>query len=512
MLNLIPSVRRNFCKNDILIPLLLAVLVLSLLSLLMPPLTESAGYELIPAAVHLDSSLSGAPLPPEEIVRKVRNAGMKVAIFGDKDNNRLEYGVLPLRNIIKKTVERESVIHYGASQYLEYLNEVALKNPDMVILPGIETVPFYYWEGSVFSGLKIRNFHKNILVFGLEKASDYENLPSVAYKKPRVFSIGCFINLWPLLLAAIGVFGFLYKRRYDAGIEAVLDEKEKRPFKKSGLILTVIGLIFTVNNFPFCPPLFDQYHGDKGSAPYQNLIDYVNSKGGMTFWSSPDVDYATYKYGPVTFETSPYYHELLNTKDYTGFAVFAEGMKHTGIPGGVWDQVLIEYINGKRKKPVWAIGELDYEEGDWMGETQTVFMVRDNTKAEILSALRSGKMYAVMGNPREQKPVLEHFQIWDELKQRWVEMGETAAVKGVTRMRIKITVPPGAGDSHVLKVIREGDVIKSINIKGSFEETIETDYQKQDGMTYYRLAFNGTLISNPIFCDFRHVTGLTKPM
>ena len=481
---------------------------------------------LVPSAVNLDSELGGGALSPEEIIQKVRDAELKVAIFADKDNNRVEYGIPPLRNLIKKTEERESVNHYGAKRYIERIEAIASNYPDMVILPGTEAVPFYYWGGSISprlilksfykwggsisSGLILKNFHKNILVFGLEKAEDYENLPSVSNKKPLEFSINCFINFWPIFVIVLGLVVFSIRKscRYHFLLTSHLSANTKIkmyiPFRYIGLgvIFTVVGFVFLVNNYPFLNPKFDQYHGDKGSSPYQELIDYVNLKGGLTFWSSPDVGTANYKMGTVTFETAPYYHELLNTKDYTGFAVFAEGMKHSGIPGGVWDQVLIEYINGERKKPVWAIGELDYEEGDWMGETQTVFLLKKLTKEDVLAALRDGRMYSVIGNVKTPKPALERFQIWDDSSQKWVEMGQTVNVKEATKMRIKLSLPAGQNQTGELKIIREGEVVKVINVTSSYEDIIDFDYRKPNGKTYYRVDYNGTLISNPIFCSF----------
>ena len=457
---------------------------------------------LVPSAVNLDSELGGGTLSPEEIIQKVRDAELKVAIFADKDNNRVEYGIPPLRNLIKKTEERESVNHYGAKRYMERIEAIASNYPDMVILPGVETIPFYYWDGTISSGLKARNFHKNILVFGLNSAEDYKNLPSVSNKKPGDFSVWCILNLWPAALIGAGVFLVFYKKRYAYFIGSSDFKGGKAGFRKSGIFLASIGVLFFINNFPFCDPRYDQYHGNMGSAPYQYLIDYVNSKGGLTFWSSPDVNTANYKMGPVTFETSPYYHELLNTRDYTGFAVFAEGMKNSGIPGGVWDQVLIEYINGERKKPVWAIGELDYEEGDWMGETQTVFLLKKLTKEDVLAALKEGRVYSVIGNAKTPKPALERFQIWDDSLQKWVEVGQTANVKKNTKMRIKLSLPAGQNQTGELKIIREGEVVEAVNVASSYESIVEFDYRKPNGKTYYRVDYNGTLISNPIFCSF----------
>lgn len=460
-------------------------------------------YQNVPAAINLESEVGGSALPPEEVVQRVRNAGIKVAIFSDKNTNEVEYGLFPLRNLIKKVEKRESIIRYGAQQYINRIENIASQNPDMVILHGAEAVPFYYWEGSVFSGLTIKNFHKNILVFGLEKAEDYKDMPSVSSKKAFKFSINCLINFWPIIVVMLGFLLFSHKKRctYSYIVNSNNSTGEVKLYKLImtkwfGVVLMAGGIVFLINNYPFCNNKFDQYHGDKGAEPYQELIDYVNAKGGLTFWSSPDVDYATYKYGPVTFDTRPYYDDLLKTKGYTGFAVFAEGMKHTGIPGGIWDKVLIEYVNGLREKPVWAIGELDYEEGGWIAETQTVMLVNQVTKADALDALRKGRMYAVTGS--SGKPVLEVFNVWDNINNRWVEMGESAKAGKITRLRIRLTIP--TGQEEPLKIIRDGEVVKEFNVKsGIFDETIEITNHKPKGMTYYRIDIGSRLISNPIF-------------
>ncbi len=478
-------------------------ILLILLLILMPGAAVSAELQRVPAVIHLDSYIGGGTLIPELIVKKAREAGIKVAIFNDKDSNRIEYGLFPLRNLVRKVVEKESLTHYGAEKYIERINKIDDLNPDMVIIHGTETIPFYYWEGDPFSGLTLKNFHKNLLVIGLTTAEDYKNLPSVPRKKPRLFSAMCLLNLWPVPVIVLAVVAFRIKRRSIDYINNRVVERDRRPLKIPGILLGIIGLVFLINNFPFCPPKFDPYHGDKGSEPYQFQIDYVNSKGGLTFWSSPDIETSKFKIGPVTFETPPYFHDLLETRNYTGFAVFAEGMKHTGIPGGIWDIILKQYINGERERPVWAIGELDYEEGDWMGETQTILLLRELSREEVLNALRTGRCYAVMGPADRPKPFIENFQVWDDLEQRWVEMGETASVTRSTRVRIKL-INPDSRENNLLKVIREGEVIKTIKFRDSLSEVLQFEFSKPGGMTYYRLDLNSLLVSNPIFIRFKN--------
>ena len=118
-----------------------------------------------------------------------------------------------------------------------------------------------------------------------------------------------------------------------------------------------------------------------------------------------------------------------------------------------------------------------------------------------MAALREGRVYAVTGSPKVPKPVLEKFQIWDEAKQRWAEMGETATVSRSAKIKIALIIPPGAAARN-LRLIREGQIVWDMQITGSFSEIIELDYQQAKGMTYYRLDLDSQLIANPVFCRF----------
>ncbi len=485
---------KRLMKKDILkINCYLLVIFLILLS----TFCESSSYLKIPAAIHLDTVMGGGVLSPETMIKKVREAGIKVAIITDKENNSLEYGLFPLRNLLKKKVQRGSINYYGADHYISEIERLNSLYPDMAILHGAETIPAYYWTGNPFSGLTVNNFHKNILVLGLEKAEDYKNLPTIGNKNTGKFTPRCLLNLWPASIIILGILGLLHKKSTIALSYNIQLSKKKRRLKPISILCLVIGIVFLINNYPFSSPQFDQYHGDNGALPYQKLINYVNSKGGLTFWSSPDIETSQYKIKPVTFNTPPYFHDLLATTGYTGFAVFAEGMKYSGKPGGIWDMALIQYINGARDKPVWAIGELDFENGNWMGETQTVIFIKEINKDQVLTALKTGKCYAVKGHPQKTKPVLENFQIWDDLTKEWIEMGETATVNKVTRIKISIEYPES--DLNTLKIIREGKVIKTLFFKDTFYKTVEFDYHNPDCMTYYRIDLNSSLISNPIF-------------
>lgn len=456
----------------------------------------SSALERVPGAIHLHTNVTGGPLSPEEMIKRVKEAGLKVAVITDVENQRVEYGLFPLRKIIRKVEEKRSVKTFGATNYLSLIDSIAKKNLDMTIIAGVEAVPFYYWEGSYFNDdLKLVNFHKHLLVLGLERPEDLEGIPSISYNNPLRFEIWSLLSTWPILLILSGLWLVFKKRIEHIKLMQLYIKREKRPYLIIGSATLLIGAIFTANNFPFCSPLYDQYHGDMGSLPYQNLIDYVEKRGGMVFWAHPDNE-GKHNVDGIYLFTGPYHGELSKTSNYTGFAVLVEGMKFSGKIGGVWDEVLKEYINGQRKRPVWAIGELDYTEGSWMGDTLTVFLVNANNKTEILNAMRDGRMYAVFGNP---KPVLDLFQIWDDKENHWVEMGDTATVKNRIRLKIKVRLSDKKRGEMKLRLVREGMTIKEMDLGEGLNVEHMDEYFKPGGKTYYRIDIDGRLISNPIF-------------
>ena len=94
---------------------------------------------------------------------------------------------------------------------------------------------------------------------------------------------------------------------------------------------------------------------------------------------------------------------LLKQYGYTGFAIFAKGMTKIGRSNGLWDKLLQAYCSGKRERPIWAIGETDFEGGgppEWVRDTQTIFLIKKaplsalERREKVLEAMRQGRMYA----------------------------------------------------------------------------------------------------------------------
>ena len=195
----------------------------------------------------------------------------------------------------------------------------------MIVIPGTESAPFYYWSGNPFDGsLTAHNYERRILTVGLDRPVSIRNLPLIHNRSPESVDIPLADILLIIVSIAAGVILLKWRgyRRW-AGIAV--------------LILVILSLF---NYEPFKITPYDAYHGDQGIAPYQNLIDNVNREGGMTFWNYPETRSGVHKMGPIRFSTLPYPGVITNSKNYTGFAALYGDEITITDPGGLWDLAL----------------------------------------------------------------------------------------------------------------------------------------------------------------------------
>lgn len=473
-------------------------------------ISEAEDLIQVPAAIQISSTVSDGKLSIPEIIEAARKNNIKVVILTDRDFMRWEYGLRPLRRIIKKTVEAGSIATYGIKRYLKEIEELQKKNPDLVIIPGAESAPFYYWSGSPFkNSLKMHNWHKHILVIGLEKAGDYRNLPSVSNPSALAlpFSFKDIYHLWPIFILAIGIL-CLRKRQFDyRNFQGKQLGPYSRVWRTCGVILIFFGLLFLYNNFPFCSFKYDQYHGNQGIRPYQNFIDYVRQKGGLTFWAHPEAEYIQDR-GRVKIETREHTSNLLEASDYTGFAIFYEGYEKVGRPGGIWDELLKQYCHGQRKVPIWVIGGLSFDTtgdlNEYIQDLRTVCLIPKLNKAEVLNALGNGKVYVIRGG-RSSQFVLDKFIIKDALSGIEKGMGEEIALKQKPQLEIKGYFLEAGQQPCKIKLIKNGIIVKTFDTASPFDITYEDGDGVKERKIYYRIEVESKdllLVSNPIFVKF----------
>jgi len=454
----------------------------------------ASDYQQFPGVMDTRTTFSDGKYSIEELVLLAKQRGFNVLFINDHDRMAMEYGLPPLRSILKKSVEQNSINKQGADKYIQAIREAEKKYPDMIIIPGSETVPFYYWTGNPITGvLTAHNHEKRLLTVGMENAEDYENLPilhnSLSLKNAR--------DAIPELIFFSAAF-----------IVALLMTFWRGPLRITGIVALILSVIFILNSSAFrgSSP-FDPYHGDQKMAPYQLLIDYVNAKGGMTFWNYPETKSGVRKMGPIQVSTLPYPAALHESRSYTGFAaLYGENVTLTE-PGNIWDMTLKEHCAGYRSHPPWGIATADFHgEGkgeDELGKFQTVFFVREKSKSAVLKALRNGNMYAYQGDvPQTMK--LDEFSLSSTDGQARGISGDTINVRGFSKIKIAISSSGAAQNSVKVRLIRSGVLIGTFEEKLPFQIEHVDQYSKQGEKIYYRIDIRGPgiIVSNPIFATF----------
>ncbi len=485
----------------------ISIFILLLLLNLLTVLGVAEEYISARGIIHVHSEVSGGVYSVKDLANLAREHGLKVIILTDHALIRGEYGLSPLPRVIRKSVEKSSVLKYGAQNYIDLVNEVDKSNPDLILVHGVEAAPFYYWAGGYFKGnLTMHNWHKQILVMGLKDARHYENLPLLSnrYSSPRYHGRSIY-RLWPLISLILGIL--LVRRRQFSYVDSRGRElgPRSRPGQVLGVVAIVFSMLFLWNNFPFSSPKYDQYHGDEGVAPYQNLIDYVNRKGAVTFWTSPEAS-TDRKIGRIKMSTLGYPQDLLQTYNYTGFAALYQDNITFTDPGEGWDQILNDYCQGRRKQPVWGIGELDFHglmEGVKNIDTiQTVFILSRLDREAVLEALRRGRMYAV--SKSNFQLVLEQFVV--EADGQVAIQGEEIGCSKEPEINIKLSSSDSKTREVKIRVVRKGKIIRTFKGQLPLEVQFKDDYYNPGEKIYYRLDIRtpgSIIISNPIFVKFR---------
>ena len=455
--------------------------------------TFCAGYQQVAGLIDLRSTFSDGAHDLESLVKMAKERGLDVLIINDHDRMVMEYGLPPFRNIVKKRVELNSINKKGAKSYLDAISDIQKRYPDMVIIPGSETATFYYWTGNPFKkNLTAHDHEKRILTIGMERPEDYEDLPILHNGS----SAGYTIIVLPCILLFMGSL-----------VASIFLIRWKGFYRIAGIFIFILSVTFIINVNPFRNSPFDQYHGDQGIAPYQLLIDYVNSKGGMTFWNYPETKSGVRKMGPIYVNTPPYPEVLEESKDYTGFAALYGDNITVTEPGNIWDRILIAYCKGERNRPVWGISTADFhregESGEKLGNFPTVFFVRKKTPKGILRALKNGKMYAYRGNyPRIVK--LDEFSVCSlDGKNRGIS-GDEIVLKGVPKIKISLSAAETSESKVKVRLIRSGKLIEAFEGTLPMQIDYEDKYFQPGERVFYRIDMHGygILVSNPIFVKF----------
>jgi len=463
------------------------------------PFPSFALYLQLDTIADVKTNFSDGCASIKDIGNQSERLGIDAVIFGDYARNSIEFGVKPFERIFKNTTEGPSVLDRGASGFISEINDNDRQTKKTLLIPGVETAPFYYWSGSNFDkNLTAHNWDKHLLVVGMGTASEYEQLP--------LPNSNLSLNYTKTLLNQFILFGFLCMMSMGA------------VYKGYARVITVpimvLFILLTINNHPFRSTPFDAYNGEQGVKPYQNLINYANSKGALVFWNHMESSSGIRQYGSANLSTFPYPNDLLKTKNYTGFQVVGDAPIQQAEAGQQWDKVLMEYLRGQRNQPVWGYGGNDYlcedQNGDKLGSVRTIVLVREKNRDALLNAMRKGRMYAVR-QADDNRLSLDEFVVEDQKTGQQATFGQELNSTDFPAVKIKLRSIKGGNKTAQIQIIRNGVLAKEETVSLPYELTWRDVNNPKEKKAYYRVKASVNsmdhLISNPIFVKFSDSPG-----
>ena len=463
----------------------------------------AGALERVRGVVHVHSNASTGDLSLEALVRLAEEQGVDALLLAENYRLRVSYGLPPFR-ALTRIDRRERAIGDDAERYLARVAEVRRRLPRVLLVPGVEVMPHYYWTGSPLGlDLTVHDLQKNILVFGVTDPAALRTLPSAGHAAGR-YTLQSVADALPVLLLVPGARALLRRRpvRHRLGRGAVIVVR-RRAWVRGGL-LCAVGATALVRGWPFTVATYPTT-SDAGIAPYQALIDRVEQLGGATVWSFPEArDTGEERLGPVRVArlTEPHPDDLLRSFRYTAFGAVYEDTSTFERPGGGWDRLLGEHVGDERSRPAWAVAESGFHgltAGKQVGPLQTVFLTAERSEAGVLEALRRGRMYAVQ-RTRELGLDLAEFALTAGGVRAGA--GDTLRLPPGTPIELAVAIEASDGRAH--------DVRVAIVVNG---QAVALERGATPLRTVYRATTDGTplvlrleargagqrLLSNPVF-------------
>jgi len=433
------------------------------------------GYFQVAGLIDTRTTHSDGALSVEQLAELARTRGFDVLFVTDHDRLAMAYGLPPFENVLRYRKDLNSINVSGAQAYIDAINQAREKYKDLLIIPGSESVPYYYWTGSYFEkNLTAHDHEKRMLTIGLENPADYKNLPVIH----NDFSTRHIKQALPGL--------FFYLGSLFLGLYLLT---EKGAMRVAAAIIVVLSILAGLNTAPLRSSPFTQYMGNQGIAPYQYFIDHVAQAGGLTFWNYPETRSGVRPYGPIHLSTPPYPEVLGQATGYTGFAAIYGDRITVTDPGHEWDRILLAYCQGRRANPVWGIATADYhseeEPGEKLGNFPTVFLVTEKSKTAVLDAMRSGRMYAVRG-PFPQRLILEDFSICSNSCKDNAVSGQEITLQQPARIRVALALKIPKSMKVSIRLIQAGKLLKTLETVLPARVEFRDDYFRAGEKTYFR--------------------------
>ncbi len=475
--------------------------------------TLSAAEQRVPlrVAIHVHSTASTGTLSLEALAARAEQQGLDAIVLSDNFSLEYEYGLPPLPGLLKKTVGFPSVLAYGIERYLDDMQSVQARHPRLVIVPGVEVAPFYYWTGTLWRGdLTMHDAQRNLLVLGLTKAEDYRALPARGNPASFVLDGASLVNAAPVLFAVPALLLWKPRRRSADGWREPIS-MARRTVAACCLVLAVTTL---VNAWPLGTPPFSSYASQLGYRPYQALVDGANQRGAVVLWSMTEArDLQSHAFGPlgtVTVRTDAHPEALALTSGYAGFGGLYQDTRMVTAAGGLWDQLIQAHRGRAQSAGPAMIGEIAFhglaDKGKDLDRVVTTVFAQERSVAGVLEAIRSGHAYAAAEGDDGAMLALNEFTLSCDCDPATAGIGEHLVLSSGSHVVATVRLSARDGKPHpvTLRLIRSGEIIGMTKAETPVQYQVADTQPVPDGGAYYRLEVvgrSGELLTNPVYVD-----------
>lgn len=462
-------------------------------------------------AIHVHSTASTGTLSLEALATRAEEQGLDAIVLSDNFSLEYEYGLQPLPGLLKKTVSFPSVLSYGVERYLDEVKAVQARHPQLVIVPGVEVAPYYYWTGSLWRGdLTMHDAQRNLLVLGLTNPEDYRALPARGNPASLAMDAASVANAAVLFLVVPALLLWKPRRQLANGWREPVSVARRT----GGAFCLVLAVATLVNAWPLGTPLFSSYESRLGYRPYQALLDVANERGAVVLWSMTEArDLQSHAFGPlgtVTVRTDAHPEALVFTTGYTGFGGLYQDTRTVTAAGGLWDQV-IQAHRGAAFQPVpTMVGEIAFhglaDKGKDLNRLVTTVFAADRSVAGVLEAIRSGHAYAVAEGDQRVMLTLDEFRLGCDCGEATAGVGAHVSWPSGVHAIATVRISARDGQSHpvTLRLIRSGEIIGTVKADTPVDYHLTDDQAVSGGGAYYRVEVagqSGELLTNPIYVD-----------
>lgn len=389
----------------------------------------------------------------DALVGMAKARGIQALAFVDHGRKGIRFGIEPIPQILGYTKDFQSLYTTGLSSFFTDLNRVRHKYPDMTLFAGTESIAGYTWSGIPFKNLSLHNSERMFITLGEEHPSQIESLPSYVLENARG-------NL-PVSIAFWTVFVFILMlillRRRHRGVALLL------------MASFIVFLVALLNR-----PVVDED---------ADLISAAHKQGLFVAWAYPGTKSGV-RPGPmgVLLNTPPYSKRVFRTPTADGFAAVYGDTDTNTEPGDMWDQYMLDYMQGLHAAPIWGIAAGDFHEqgdsGEHLGNFPMDVWADAQTPAAILAAMRKGHMVAWQ-MPQDRNLRVKSLFLEDAMG-RYLLPGDEKMVPGQVTLHCSlredpVSIKPMDGQKFRVQIVVDGHILVQplLGLAQSLQETLQ---------------------------------------